>query len=172
MPVRPYPSDSSQEPFPPEVLPDHWDAVLCYAEICTFTFANAAQLATEACDQALEKTRELRSKNALPPTWFPILLGSVRATTAAWVARGDGDRLHPGLHSRLTARAADPTTARRMQPLALRAFQGMHERDRCLLWYVEVESESAGAVAEVLEASRRTRRPKWPESAKCSGSVA
>lgn len=150
MVVRPLPSAGSRAPLPPEVSSEHWDAVLCYAEICTVASANAVQLATEACDQALRKIRELRAKNTLPPTWFPILLGAVRATTAAWLARGDGDRLHPGLYSRLTARAADPATARRRQPLALRAFQGMREPDRCLLWYVEVESAPAGAVAKIL----------------------
>ncbi|MGP3984553.1 cellulose binding domain-containing protein [Streptomyces sp. KR80] len=131
-------------------MTEHWDAVLCYADICTVTTADGVRLATEACARALREARELRSGSTLPLAWRPTLLRAVHDTAVTWQAREDGDRLHPELRIRLATEAARPTTARRRRPLALRAFQDMPTPDRSLLWYVEVESQPVAAVAETL----------------------
>jgi hypothetical protein len=138
---RPFPSHSSM--VPPD-LSMHGDAVLCYADICTTTTADGVHLATEARARALRKTRKPHSGQVLSLTWLPPLLRAVRATAAFWQARGEDGRLHSGLRTWLTTEAA------RTRPLALRAFEDMPEPDRSLLWYVEVEAQPVGAVAEVL----------------------
>ncbi|MEY9485336.1 hypothetical protein RKD26_001130 [Streptomyces calvus] len=150
MPDLPSPQDATEE----ALFSECWDAVLCYADLCTAGSSAAADLAREAFAQGI---RQLRAEEAgtgrrssrLPR--IPLLLTAVRATAAAWEDSGQGHRLDPGLrqwlHSDQAARYTAPPTER---PVALRALRDLQPTDAELLWLAEVEALPLPLVARRL----------------------
>lgn len=124
---------------PAGLLSKYWDAVRCYADLCTTTPEDGAQLATEAFARTC---REAPPWTAPHFAWLPRLLTAVRNTAAEWYADGRGGMLDPGLRTWLDTE--DPTWI----PVALHGFQDMPEPDRSLLWHSQIELrplvESAG----------------------------
>jgi DNA-directed RNA polymerase specialized sigma24 family protein len=121
------------------LLSEHWQPVLCYADLCTISAEEAVQLASEAFARTL---REAPPWSAPHFAWLPRLLIGVRNTAADWQAEGNADLLAPGLRVWLQAEEGPST--------ALHGFQDMPEPDKSLLWHSEIEcrppAESAAAL--------------------------
>ncbi|MEV0218831.1 cellulose-binding domain-containing protein [Streptomyces sp. NPDC050704] len=157
MPDLPTPQDAAEA----TLFSECWDAVLSYADLCTGGSATARQLASEAFSLGVREARAAETetggnsfgRRARTPRLprIPLLLTAVRQTTAAWEARGLGDRLDPELrlwlNSEKAARFSGPPLNR---PLALRGLRDMQEPDAALLWLAEVEALPIAAVARRL----------------------
>ncbi|GHB20320.1 hypothetical protein GCM10010377_07830 [Streptomyces viridiviolaceus] len=151
MPDLPSPQDAAGA----ALLAECWDAVLCYADLCTAGPSAATRLATEAFGHGMREARAGAAPTArraggrparLPR--IPLLLTAVRATAAAWEQGGQGHELDPGLRLWLTSNAAARHTgppARR--PLALRGLRDMRAPDAELLWLADVEALPLPVVA-------------------------
>ncbi|MFJ3231979.1 cellulose binding domain-containing protein [Streptomyces sp. NPDC086787] len=137
-----------------------WEAVLCYADLCTSSGSRAAsRLATEAFALVTRETRAAeaaavrgtgrRAGTRLPV--IPLLLTAVRTTAAGWEAGGLGHLLDPDLRLWLESDQAARYTGPPLQrPIALRGLRDMREPDASLLWLAEVEALPLTAVARRL----------------------
>jgi hypothetical protein len=159
MPDLPTPQDAAEA----TLFSECWDAVLSYADLCTGGSATARQLASESFSLGIREARAAEAEAGVGGRSFgrrgrtprlpriPLLLTAVRQTTAAWEAKGQGDRLDPDLrlwlNSEKAARFSGPPLER---PLALRGLRDMQEPDAALLWLAEVEGLPLAAVARRL----------------------
>ncbi|MEG3626867.1 cellulose-binding domain-containing protein [Streptomyces poriticola] len=124
-----------------------WDAVLCYAELCTTGSEAATRLAEEAFGRGMREARAGadpagragRRPARLPR--IPLLLTAVRTTAADWEAEGQGDVLAPELRRWLGSdQAGRHTGPPPRRPLALRGLRDMPAPDAELLWLADVEA--------------------------------
>ncbi|MGQ4386177.1 ricin-type beta-trefoil lectin domain protein [Streptomyces sp. SAS_270] len=131
-----------------ELLDRHWEAVFCYARLCTDGVRSAGILTTAAFTRLFGDT--LRQSG--PATaWRPQLLVTARRIAAEWDADKRQTLLHPELQSGSGGeRAADRLLPRENRRLLARAFQRLPEPSRCLLWHTEVEAEQLDIPAALL----------------------
>jgi hypothetical protein len=130
------------------LLEEHWGPVLCFADLCTTSPAEAVRLAGEAFTQGIDWKRQ----GARLP-WAALLLTAALDAAGQWHAQGRSERLGSELRIWLNAeraaaqRSGAPDQQPRQQPLALRALTEMPEADAALLWRVEVEGRTAPGTA-------------------------
>ncbi|MFD7131226.1 ricin-type beta-trefoil lectin domain protein [Streptomyces sp. NPDC059894] len=127
----------------------HWQPVHEYAVICLASPAHVASMvATAAFHQVFDRLKLGEPGAALRPR----LLVTVRDTIRLWAADPALARGVPEL--RKPAGARGMRAAQSMTPenrvLTERAFQGLPEAARCVLWHLEVEAEPVDVVAGLL----------------------
>ncbi|MER6012034.1 RICIN domain-containing protein [Streptomyces bluensis] len=137
-----------------ELLARHRAAVFSYAAQCTSGPQHAGMLTTAAFTRVFGESLRRSGPTA---AWRPHLLVTVRRVADEWAAGSRRTMLHPGLRSgpEATGRAAARLLSARLLPaddrkLVSRAFHGLPERARCILWHAEVEAEDLAVPAALL----------------------
>ncbi|MFB8181278.1 RICIN domain-containing protein [Streptomyces sp. NPDC055966] len=131
-----------------ELLDRHWEAAFAYARLCTDGTHGAGMLTTAAFTRLFGASLRQAGPSA---AWRPQLLVTVRRIAAEWDADGRQELLHPALRSSATGERA---SARLLPPpgrrLLSRAFQGVPQTSRAVLWHTEVEAEPLAVPAALL----------------------
>ncbi|WP_245790568.1 RICIN domain-containing protein [Streptomyces monashensis] len=131
-----------------ELLDRHWEAAFAYARLCTDGTRAAGMLTTAAFTRLFGASLRQAGPSA---AWRPQLLVAVRRIAAEWDTDGREELLHPALRSSATGERA---SARLLPPpgrrLLSRAFQGVPQTSRAVLWHTEVEAEPLAVPAALL----------------------
>ncbi|WP_309505309.1 ricin-type beta-trefoil lectin domain protein [Streptomyces sp. KM273126] len=132
-----------------ELLARHRGAVLSYATQYTSGPQHAGMLTTAAFTRVFEESLRQSGPTA---AWRPHLLVTVRRIAEEWDTSNRRTMLHPGLRSgpEVTGRAAARLLPADDRKIVSRAFHGLPERARCILWHAEVEAEGLAAPAALL----------------------
>ncbi|WP_322619944.1 ricin-type beta-trefoil lectin domain protein, partial [Streptomyces acidicola] len=132
-----------------ELLARHRGAVLSYATQYTSGPQHAGMLTTAAFTRVFEESLRQSGPTA---AWRPHLLVTVRRIAEEWDTSNRRTMLHPGLRSgpEATGRATARLLPADDRKIVSRAFHGLPERARCILWHAEVEAEGLAAPAALL----------------------
>ncbi|MER6087362.1 ricin-type beta-trefoil lectin domain protein [Streptomyces bluensis] len=137
-----------------ELMARHRAAVFSYATQCTSGPQHAETLTAAAFTRVFGESLRRSGPTA---AWRPHLLVTVRRIAEEWATGSRRTMLHPGLgsDSEATGRAAARLLPARLLPaddrkLVFRAFHGLPERARCILWHTEVEAEDLAVPAALL----------------------
>lgn len=143
-----------------ELLARHWDAVFDYAGLCTVGSQAAGMLTTTVFTRVFGEALRQTGPTA---AWRPHLLSTAVRITGEWATGERRELVHPELRSRPHARDRAAGAGWRLPPsdnrrLVFRAFLGLTEPARCLLWHRTVEAEAlripAGLLGLGLEEAR------------------
>ena len=135
-----------------ELLARHWDAVFDYAGLCTVGSQAAGMLTTTVFTRVFGEALRQTGPTA---AWRPHLLSTAVRITGEWATGERRELVHPELRSRPHARDRAAGAGWRLPPsdnrrLMFRAFLGLPEPARCLLWHRTVEAEGLRIPAGLL----------------------
>jgi hypothetical protein len=135
-----------------ELLARHWDAVFDYASLCTAGPQAAGMLTTTVFTRVFGEALRQTGPTA---AWRPHLLATALRVAGEWATGERRELVHPELRSRPHARDRTAGAGWRLPPsdnrrLVFRAFQGLAEPARCLLWHRAVEAEGLRKPAGLL----------------------
>jgi hypothetical protein len=135
-----------------ELLARHWDAVFDYAGLCTVGPQAAGMLTTTVFTRVFGEAMRQTGPTA---AWRPHLLSTAVRITGEWATGERRELVHPELRSRPHARDRAAGASWRLPPsdnrrLMFRAFLGLPEPARCLLWHRTVEAEGLRIPAGLL----------------------